>query len=139
MLQRILNILGWVGTALVFAAVVTRFVKPEMQQLWNGLAPDGLACAPLYTLSQWRDVINAFSGRQARYGSLAALSVLIVLGILGGINYVASRENKRWDLTSAKQFTLSDQTKKVLQNLKEPLKVHVFAREDDTDRFKSRL
>ena len=30
------------------------------------------------------------------------------------INYLATRHNKRWDLTAAQQFSLSDQTKKVL-------------------------
>ena len=38
----------------------------------------------LYILSQWREIGRAFSGRQARYGTLAAASVLVVLGILVG-------------------------------------------------------
>ena len=78
MLKRILGLLGWLGVALVFAAVAIRFLKPEWQQYYNGLAIGGLVCTLLYILSQWREVARSFSGRQARLGSLAAASVVVV-------------------------------------------------------------
>ena len=116
--------------ALVFGAVAIRFTRPEWQQWYNGLALAGLACTLLYILSQWREVVRSFSGRQARLGSLAAGSVVVVLGILIAINYLSSRHNKRWDLTAAKQFSLSDQTKKVLQGLQKPVHIRVFDRSE---------
>jgi hypothetical protein len=61
----------------------------------------GLVCVLLYTLSQWREIGAVFPRRQARYGTLAATSVLVVLGILVAINYIGARQNKRWDLTAA--------------------------------------
>jgi ABC-type uncharacterized transport system involved in gliding motility auxiliary subunit len=139
MLKRILGLLGWLGVALVFAAVAIRFLKPEYQQYYNGLAIAGLVCTLLYILSQWREIGQSFSGRQARYGSLAAASVLVVLGILVAINYLSTKYNKRWDLTAARQFSLSDQSKKVLQDLKEPVTVRVFARSEEFQRFRDRL
>ena len=90
-------------------------------------------------LSQWREIVQAFAGRQARFGTLAAASILVVLGILIAINYLSTRHNKRWDLTAAHQFSLSDQTKKVLADLKEPVKISVFARSDEFQRFRDRL
>ena len=125
--------------ALVFAAVAIRFTRPEWQQWYNGLALAGLACTLLYILSQWREVVRSFSGRQARLGSLAAGSVVVVLGILIAINYLSSRHNKRWDLTAAKQFSLSDQTKKVLQGLQKPVHIRVFDRSEGFARFRERL
>jgi ABC-type uncharacterized transport system involved in gliding motility auxiliary subunit len=139
MLKRLLGLLGWLGVALVFAAVAIRFLKPEWQQYYNGLAIAGLVCTLLYILSQWREIGQAFAGRQARFGTLAAASVLVVLGILIAINYLSTRHNKRWDLTAAHQFSLSDQTKKVLQDLKEPVRIRVFARSDEFQRFRDRL
>jgi ABC-type uncharacterized transport system involved in gliding motility auxiliary subunit len=139
MLKRILGLLGWLGVALVFAAVAIRFTKPEWQQWYNGLAIAGLVCTLLYILSQWREVVRSFSGRQARLGSLAAASVVVVLAILFALNYLSSRHNKRWDLTAAKQFTLSDQTKKVLQGLQKPVRTRVFGRSEDFPRFRERL
>ena len=139
MLKRILGLLGWLGVALVFAAVAIRFLKPEWQQYYNGLAIAGLVCTLLYILSQWREIGQAFAGRQARFGTLAAASVLVVLAILVAINYLGTRHNRRFDLTAAKQFELSDQTKKVLHDLKEPVKVTVFARTEEFQRFRDRL
>jgi ABC-type uncharacterized transport system involved in gliding motility auxiliary subunit len=139
MLKRVLGLLGWLGVALVFAAVAIRFTRPEWQQWYNGLALAGLACTLLYILSQWREVARSFSGRQARLGSLAAGSVVVVLAILFAINYLSSRHNKRWDLTAAKQFSLSDQTKKVLQGLQKPVHIRVFDRSDGFARFRERL
>ena len=139
MLKRVLGLLGWLGVALVFAAVAIRFLKPEWQQYYNGLAIAGLVCTLLYILSQWREVGQAFAGRQARFGTLAAASVLVVFAILVAINYVSARHNRRWDLTAAHQFSLSDQTKKVLRDLKAPVRIRVFARSDDFQRFRDRL
>src|SRR3954462_6178903 len=89
MLKRILGLVGWLGVALVFAAVAIRFLKPQYQQYYNGLAIAGLVCPLLYILSQWREIGQSFSGRNARYGTLAAGSVLVLIAILAGINYLA--------------------------------------------------
>jgi ABC-type uncharacterized transport system involved in gliding motility auxiliary subunit len=138
MLKRLLGLLGWLGVALVFASVAIRNLRPEWGW-WYSLAIAGLVCVLLYVLSQWREIARDFSGRQARYGTLAGASILVVLGILGAINYLAERHNKRWDLTAASQYTLSDQTKKILQGLNRPVKATVFARTEDFERFRSRL
>ncbi len=66
MLKRILGLLGWLGVALVFAAVAIRFLKPEWQQWYSGLAMAGLVCTLLYMLSQWREIARSFSGREAQ-------------------------------------------------------------------------
>jgi ABC-type uncharacterized transport system involved in gliding motility auxiliary subunit len=110
-----------------------------LDRVWYGLAIAGLVCVLLYVLSQWREIVGAFARRQTRYGSLAILSILIVLGILIGINWVANRQNKRWDLTAGGVFQISEQTRKVLQALDGPVAIRVFGREDDFDRFRSRL
>jgi ABC-type uncharacterized transport system involved in gliding motility auxiliary subunit len=138
MMKRILALLGWLGVVFVFSALAISQLRPEWTW-FRGLAIAGLVCTLLYVLSQWREIGRELSGRQARYSSLAIASILVVLGILAGINYLAARHDKRWDLTAAQQYTLSDQTKKVLQGLTKPVKATVFARTDDFERFRSRL
>ena len=139
MLNRILGLLGWLGVALVLSAVAVKFLRPEWFQVYSGLATAGLVCTLLYILSQWREVARAFSGRSAKLGSLALGSILLVLGILAGINYIASRQSKRWDLTANKVFSLSDQTRKLVETLDAPVHIRVFARSDDFGRFRDRL
>src|SRR5438270_3146198 len=84
MLKRILGLLGWLGVVLVFTAVAIRFMKPEWQQYYNALAIAGLVCTLLYILSQWREIGHAFAGRQTRFGTVAAGSIVVVLPLLAG-------------------------------------------------------
>src|SRR5437773_10613635 len=139
MVNRILSLVGWLGTAMVFVAVAIRFGYPAKEQWASYLAWAGLVCVLAYTLGQWREIARIFSRRQARYGTLAATSVLIVLGILVAINYIGARQNKRWDLTANKQFSLADQSRNVLQKLDAPLQVMVFAQEQEFPRYQDKL
>ena len=42
------------------------------------------------------------------------------------INYITNRQNKLWDLTESKAFSLSDQTNQIDGNLKSTLNIKVF-------------
>jgi ABC-type uncharacterized transport system involved in gliding motility auxiliary subunit len=139
MIKNVLNIVGWLGTALVVAAVAVRFMRPEWDQYAIYAAWAGLACVVLYTLGQWREIADYFRQRNARYGAIASVSVLVFLGILIAVNYLSFRQNKRWDLTKNQQYTLSDQTVKLLKSLNQPVKFLVFDRADGFDRFRSAL
>jgi ABC-type uncharacterized transport system involved in gliding motility auxiliary subunit len=139
MVNRILSIVGWVGTGLVLVAVAIRFGFPAKEQWAYYLAWAGLVCVLAYSLSQWREIAKVFSRRQARYGTLAAASVLVVLGILVAINYIGAKQNKRWDVTANKQFSLADQSKNVLAKLDAPLQVMVFAQEPEFQTYQDKL
>lgn len=139
MLKRILGLIGWLGVALVLAAVAMRFLAPERQQIINYLAIGGLVATLLYLLSQWRDIVRSFSERNVQYGSLAIGSILLVLGIIVAVNWISTRQNKRWDLTSNQQYSLSEQTRKVLADLDAPVQVKVFDNSDGFFRFRDVL
>ena len=139
MLNRIASVIGWIGTVLVFGSVAVRLFRPEWNQYAYYGAWAGLACVLLYMASQWRDVAASFSRRQTRLGAIAGTTVIVVLALLIAVNYLASRRNKRWDLTANKQFSLSDQTRQILQKLDAPIKVRVFDQPAQFDRFRDRL
>ena len=48
-------------------------------------------CVVLYTLGQWREIVDYFRRRQARYGAIATVSVLVVLAIIVAVNYLSAR------------------------------------------------
>lgn len=135
-MKRIIDLLSWVAMALVVVAVALRF-QPWKPTWVDYGAP--VALAAIVLLGIWA-LAQGFSGRRtARYGTLTGLSVLVVLGILVAVNYIGSKQDKRWDLTANKQFSLSDQTRNVLQKINEPLNITVFARESDFQTFKDKL
>ncbi len=130
-MKRVVGLLGWLGVVLVLAAVVLRFIRPELQEWTQRLAMAGLVVVGLYSLSQWRDIARSFQGRNVRYGSIAAGSVILFLAILVAINWIANRQNQRWDLTEGSQFSLSDQTRQILRSLDQPVVIKAFYRSSD--------
>ena len=133
MTNRIFGIIGWLGTAFVLAAIaiwVAGTTSANLPAQWDQyrfyLAWAGLVCVLVYMASQWRDVADMFRRRQTRYGTLAATSVVVVLAILVAVNYIGKRQNKRWDLTENKQFSLSDQSRNVVAKLDAPVEIMGF-------------
>ena len=139
MFGRIANILGWAGVALVLAGVVTWLVRPDLIGLRQGFAIGGLVCIVVYAASQWREMAATFGKRSARYGALAVVSIVVVVAILAGLNYLAAKYNRRWDLSASKDFSLSDQTRRVIASLKEPLHIYVFDQPSAMQPFRDRL
>lgn len=146
MVKRILGIVGWIGTALVFGAVAVQFQTFRLEWAPYGryLAWAGLACILAYLAGQWRDAAEFYKGRQARYGTIAVVGILVVLGILVAVNYLGARQNKRWDLTANQVYSLSEQTVKVLQSLDSPAKMTAFVASDprqgaSEDQMRARL
>jgi ABC-type uncharacterized transport system involved in gliding motility auxiliary subunit len=138
-MKQITGIIGWVGTALVFAAVAIRFLRPEWMQYGTYLTWAGLVCILIYMAGQWRDVVTFYGRRQARYGTVSFVSVLVAIGIFAAVNYIGVRQTKRWDLTENQAYSLSEQTVKVLNQLEEPVQFTVYDRETDFPRFRQRL
>lgn len=147
MMKRLVTVVGWVGVALVFVAAAfsvgtymgVPFLRPAWQPYVRPLAWVGLACVLIYMAGQWREVGSAFQRRQTRLGALALAGVLVVLALLVAVNYLANRRNRRWDLTANQQFSLSEQTRQVLQRLDAPVHVRVFDRPAEFDGFHDRL
>ena len=70
--------------------------------------------------------------RQTRYTAYAATYIIVILAVLAAVNFLANRYDKSYDSTSNKQFSLSDQTIKVVGNLKNDIKLTYF---DEATRF----
>ena len=138
-MQKIFGIIGWIGTVLVFGAVAIRMFYPDWNQYATYAAWAGLASVLIYMAGQWREVADFYKGRGAKYGTMSIVSILVFLGILVAVNYLGTRQNKRWDFTANQVYSLSDQTIKILKDLKEPVKVTVFERNDRMDMHKDRL
>jgi len=64
--------------------------------------------------------------RQTKYTAYAGFYIIVVLVVLGLINFLANRYNKSYDATTNKQFSLSDQTLKVIGNLKNDIRITYF-------------
>ncbi len=86
----------------------------------------GLLLLTLYLVSGFEQLSSSIGQRSTKFGTNAAVSVVVVLGILGILNYLSARHSWRSDLTEAGVYTLSPQSKSVLEKLDKPLVIHAF-------------
>jgi ABC-type uncharacterized transport system involved in gliding motility auxiliary subunit len=70
--------------------------------------------------------------RQTRYTAYAGVYILVIVAVLGAINFLANRYDKSLDTTANKQFSLADQTIKVVRGLKNDVHITYF---DEQTRF----
>src|SRR5271167_816109 len=70
--------------------------------------------------------------RQTKYTAYAGVYIIVIIAVLGAINFLANRYDKSYDATANKQFSLADQTIKVVSGLKNDVKIYYF---DEQTRF----
>ena len=66
--------------------------------------------------------------RQTKYAAYATVYVLVIVAVIVVANFLANRYNKSYDATANKRFSLSDQTKKVVGDLKQDVTIEYFDR-----------
>ncbi len=141
-LKRLVDFLSPLGFILAVGALAWSRITPMGKALPGGLRPYLIAAAALvlvHLVLRFEDVLRVVGRRQLKYGGNTLVLVLSVLGLLVGVNYVASRNTKRFDLTKDQRYSLSDQTLKVVAGLKDDVKITYFQRSRDMARGQDRL
>src|SRR5579862_3579966 len=77
--------------------------------------------------------------RQTKYAAYVTIYVLVILTVIVVANYLANRYNKTFDATSNKRFSLSDQSKKVVADLKGDVTIQYFDKADGMQNAKDLL
>ncbi len=70
--------------------------------------------------------------RQTKYTAYVAVYIVVIVAVLAAVNFLANRYDKSYDSTANKRFSLSEQTIKVVKNLKHDVSFYYF---DDATRF----
>ena len=71
--------------------------------------------------------------RQTKFVAYTTAYILVVIAILAAVNWLGNRHNKSIDTTSNKRYSLSDQTEKIVKNLKQDVKISFW---DSPDQFR---
>jgi ABC-type uncharacterized transport system involved in gliding motility auxiliary subunit len=138
-LKRVVDFLAPLGFAIAVAALAwTRIGRT----LPGGLRPylvAALALVLLHLVLRWDVVARGLGRRQLKYGTNTFVLTVVVLAILGFVNYFVARHTKRFDLTKNQRYSLSDQTRKVLAGLKDEVKITYFQRQREMAGGEDRL
>jgi len=77
--------------------------------------------------------------KSTKFTAYVAVYGLVVVAVLGVANFLAQRHNKSVDTTSNKKFSLSEQTEKIVKNLKSDAKIVYFDKQSSFPQAKDLL
>jgi ABC-type uncharacterized transport system involved in gliding motility auxiliary subunit len=86
-----------------------------------------------------RENRKSLRGRAAAYGLNSAITVALVVGLVGVANFMAARYPKKLDLTKEHMHSFSDQTEKLMKGLTKPVKAILFAKLAQKEQFRPLL
>jgi ABC-type uncharacterized transport system involved in gliding motility auxiliary subunit len=135
-MKKFLNIVVMVGLGLVFWGIILYLFQSILSPYAPYFILSGLGCLVIYFWGNFGQIKRFFAQRSAKWGANTALMILLLLAIISLVEIISYRNNKRWDLTENKRFTLSPQTKKILQDLKQDIQVTAFFRPGEPGREK---
>jgi ABC-type uncharacterized transport system involved in gliding motility auxiliary subunit len=134
--QRYASLLGGLGAVAVVFAVVSfviqllsggglllqRDLAFSVANLVVGLVLIAVSFGT--NLERIRERMQSGEARRAgKYGTSAILGTALGIALLALLAFLGARYHKSWDWTEAKSHSLTDQTKKVLAGLDQPVKV----------------
>jgi len=99
------------------ALAASGFVRYSTQNEWTRVSKILIiAGAVIFVASlalSYREVIAFFRHRSSRLGTNTLTLTLLVLVVLGLINFLGFRHHKRVDVTTEQLYTLSDQSRQI--------------------------
>jgi ABC-type uncharacterized transport system involved in gliding motility auxiliary subunit len=125
------KIIGSVG----LAALIFSLVSYSIQNIWGGAnwvtLILGLLGGGFFLYSYYKQREKKISKRSLQYGSNILVQILIVIGIVGFLAFITTRQHLRGDWTKNKLYSLADQTDKILTGLDKEVQITAFYKTSD--------
>jgi ABC-type uncharacterized transport system involved in gliding motility auxiliary subunit len=90
-------------------------------------------------LVDYKMYLEFFTMRTTKHGMNMGVMILVVVILLVCVNYLANLHNKSWDVTQEKLNSLSDQSTKVMDGLKNEIEVKVFNKGHESAEEKQKI
>jgi ABC-type uncharacterized transport system involved in gliding motility auxiliary subunit len=131
--QELFKSIGFLGAGLLIAGYL-RYTFQEIMGKFNAslLIAGGVLLLASLVLN-FSAIRQRLTSRSGRLGANTTILGLAVIAIFGLLNFVGYRHHKRFDLTTEKLYSLSDQTRKVISGLQTDVKVLKFSKQADQE------
>jgi ABC-type uncharacterized transport system involved in gliding motility auxiliary subunit len=125
-MKKYLQKLDTLGLVLLVAAVIWYSVS-NVWSTWNvALLILGGVLVIVGIAANYRQILDSFGKRSTKYASNYVISLILVIAIASGLNYIGQRHPKRIDMTKSGRYTLAPQTTQILGKLDKDLNVKAF-------------
>ena len=123
-----------IGSAGV-AVLLFSLIYYSIQNIWEVINwvtfVAGLAGSGYFLYAYFKHREKEISRRNLQYGSNVLLQIVIVIGIIGLLAFITTRQHLRSDLTENKLYSLADQTEKIMEGLEKDVKITAFVKTSD--------
>jgi len=131
--KELVQLAGAIGLALLVVGYVRYSIVGELQLATKIVLIAGGVLILAWLVLDFGSLIGFFSKRSSKLGTNTTVLVIAVLAILVFLNYLGYRHHKAFDLTTEKLYTLSDQTKKIVDSVRADVQVFMFAKPSDPE------
>jgi ABC-type uncharacterized transport system involved in gliding motility auxiliary subunit len=126
LMKKLLQKLDTLGLLLLVVAFLSYWVSNVWEKWIVVLAIVGGVLVVIGIAANYRQIIGSLGKRSTKYASNYVISLILVIAIVTGLNYIGQQHVKRFDMTSSGRFSLAPQTIQVLNNLSNDLNIKAF-------------
>jgi len=120
------EILFIVSILFLVGAGIVALTLPSQMPVVYGLLGVGALLLSIVCFTNPGFVAGLFTDRRSRLLLNDLVLILAIIGIAVCLSFIGFRRHARWDLTKNQLFSLTDQTRKVLRDLKREVQVTAF-------------
>ena len=124
--EELARFIGTTGIAMLVAGYLRYSIQGELLTFSKVVLAIGALCLLASIVIGFGGILRFFSKRSSQLGTNTTILSVAVIAILVIVNFVGFRHHKRFDLTTEKLYTLSDQTKQVVGGLQKDVTIVRF-------------
>lgn len=125
--------LASLGLALAASGYVRYSTQNELTTISKVLLIAGGVIFIAALALSYRDIVAFFTHRSSKLGTNTLTLTLLVLVVLGLLNFLGFRHHKRIDATAEQLYTLSDQSRRISRGLQKDVDIVRFAKAPDPE------
>ncbi len=125
-MKKYLQKLDTLGLLLLVAAVIWYSISSVWGKGNLTLAIVGAVLVIVGVAVNYRQIMGSLGKRSTKYATNYVVSLILVIAIVAGLNYIGQRHPKRIDTTGSGKYTLAPQSKQVLGKLQKDMSIKAF-------------
>jgi ABC-type uncharacterized transport system involved in gliding motility auxiliary subunit len=124
--EELARFIGTTGIAMLIAGYLRYTIQHELLIFSKVVLAIGALCVLASIVIGFGGILRFFSKRSSQLGTNTTILSVAVIAILVIVNFLGFRHHKRFDLTTEKLYTLSDQTKQIVGGLQKDVTIVHF-------------
>lgn len=130
--EELARFVGTAGIAMLIAGYLRYSIQGELLTFSKVVLVVGTLLLLASIVIGFGSILRFFSKRSSQQGTNTTVLGVAVIAILVIVNFVGFRHHKRFDLTTEKLYTLSDQTKQIVGGLQKDVTIVHFDKSPNT-------